>query len=284
MDWPGILDGINILPRRISLDTPGVRATIPMLRGVWGAALHDLDPVAYREVFEGDKNSIDQPPGYIFRPASPDPGDSPALEFILLGDATKHDVTLMRAWDVASGMGLGPERRRFHVRMTRPISPSGSFLEWDRGFSGWKASNVRWPLEEKACSFSFTAPLRLVRKGILVENPSFTDMVVAGIRRVSMLVEDGMKQVLRSGQKEMLAEARGIPSNLWLGDRLDLVRYSGRQEREIDMQGVSGKLDLPDGPGSFKPLFAALQWLHIGKGSTMGMGQLQILPLRTQSK
>ena len=33
------------------LETPGVEATAPMLGGVWGAALHDLDPAAYAAVF-----------------------------------------------------------------------------------------------------------------------------------------------------------------------------------------------------------------------------------------
>ena len=46
-----LLNSIRILPRRIVLETPGVHATVPMLRGVWGAALHDLDPTAYAAVF-----------------------------------------------------------------------------------------------------------------------------------------------------------------------------------------------------------------------------------------
>ncbi len=29
---------LPILPRRMLLDTPGVEATVPLLRGVWGAA------------------------------------------------------------------------------------------------------------------------------------------------------------------------------------------------------------------------------------------------------
>ncbi|MBN2140884.1 MAG: hypothetical protein JW718_07740 [Desulfovibrionaceae bacterium] len=48
-----ILADLNILPRRLSLRTPGVQATVPMLRGVFGAALHDLEPDAYAEVFIG---------------------------------------------------------------------------------------------------------------------------------------------------------------------------------------------------------------------------------------
>jgi hypothetical protein len=45
------------------------------------------------------------------------------------------------------------------------------------------------------------------------------------------------------------------------------------------MQGVVGTMDLPDGPGPQSPLIAAAQWLHLGKGTVMGLGQLRIIPL-----
>ena len=38
-----LLGEVVILPRRLSLTTRGVNATVPLLRGVWGAALHGLD-------------------------------------------------------------------------------------------------------------------------------------------------------------------------------------------------------------------------------------------------
>src|SRR6266542_3087965 len=39
------------------------------------------------------------------------------------------------------------------------------------------------------------------------------------------------------------------PASPWQGRRLDLVRYSGRQEAAVEMRGVAGHLDLPAGPG-----------------------------------
>jgi hypothetical protein len=45
------------------------------------------------------------------------------------------------------------------------------------------------------------------------------------------------------------------------------------------MQGVSGSLDLPEGLGPLALLLAAAQWLHLGKGTVMGLGQLRIIPL-----
>ena len=36
-----LLAQVLVWPRRLLLRTPGLEATVPMLRGVWGAALHD---------------------------------------------------------------------------------------------------------------------------------------------------------------------------------------------------------------------------------------------------
>jgi len=110
-----VLMMIPVLARRLLLDTPCVEATVPMLRGTWGAALHELDPDGYRRVFTGDDAEAGVP-GYVLRPAPPDPDEFPAIEWILLGEAVSDDPTLLRAWDIASGMGLGKHRDRFVVR------------------------------------------------------------------------------------------------------------------------------------------------------------------------
>jgi hypothetical protein len=34
----------------------------------------------------------------------------------------------------------------------------------------------------------------------------------------------------------------------------------------------------PAAPGELWPLLAAALWLHLGKGTTLGLGQLQVLP------
>lgn len=76
----------------------------------------------------------------------------------------------------------------------------------------------------------------------------------------------------------MLEAADSLPSGPWRGKRLDLVRYSGRQREEIELRGVAGSLDLPQGPGGVWPLLAAARWLHLGKGTIMGMGKIDVVP------
>ena len=278
-----ILSQIRILPRRLSLLTPGVRATVPMLRGVWGAALHDLAPEAYCSVFLGQGAAHERVPAFVLRPAPPSAEDNPALDWILIGDGLNYDSVLLRAWDIASGMGLGPARRRFHIRACRGLDPAGNLLSATANSGGWRLFEAVWPLpgppDSTPCRLRFPAPLRLLRLHRLIEQPTLADVVVAALRRLEAFLPTPASAALARIKPALLEQARIRPGESWRGRRLDLVRYSGRQKTELEMRGVSGYLDLPDGPGPLWPLLAAAQWLHLGKGAVVGMGQLAVAPL-----
>ena len=279
-----ILSQTDVLPRRLSLATPGVRATVPMLRGVWGAALHDLDTEAYNAVFSGAGPPCDRIPPYVLRPAPPSVEDSPAIDWVLIGSGIAHDALLLRAWDIPSGMGLGPGRRRFHIRALRALGPAGEVVAHaTSGFHPWSLLQAQWPLSgdplSTPCRLRFPAPLRLMRNHRLIEQPTPADIVVAVVRRLVAFLPSPAQEALTRIHPELITLSRNLRAMPWEGERLDLVRYSGRQERELEMRGVSGHLDLPDGPGLLWPLFAAAQWLHIGKGTVVGMGQLVVEPI-----
>ena len=323
------LNTIHILPRRMLLDTPGVLATVPMLRGVWGAALHDLDPLAYAVVFGPNdesrgpparhSTSIRRPPhraglaladvmaatqagqpappaihaggtaaaGYVLRPAPPDPEFAPAVEWILIGEAVRHDFPLCRAWDVASGMGLGPERRRFHIRRILALQSDGQAVDqarpWTLGAARWRPASTastggadRDLAPDHPCRLAFPSPLRLMQQGRLIERPTLADLVVAACRRVKAYLPLAERDRWDDLSRQALEAARATPAKAWRGNRLDLRRYSGRQHAELELRGVAGYLELPRGPGELRPLLAAATWLHVGKGTVMGLGQMNV--------
>jgi len=265
---------IPILPRRFLLDTPGVEVTTPMLRGVWGAALHDSDLGAYQAVFSPpDGNS----PGYLLRPAPPDPQFAPAVDWILVGAGLTHEPALLRAWIIACRMGLGKQRQPFRIPQARGLRPDGTVAE---DAVAWRLGEASWPLAvESPCRLVFPAPLRIMRRDRLIREPTLTDLTVAACRRFrSFLPAETLGEWDRLAD-DAIAASHEIPQGPWVGDRLDLLRYSARQEREVQINGVSGWLDLPAGPGPLWPLLAAAQWLHLGKSTVIGLGQLQILPV-----
>ena len=269
------IGSVMVYPWRISLDTPHVETTVPQLRGVWGAALHDLDMRAYEDVFQGTGLPHERTPLYAMRPAAPDPTDAPALEWIVIGDGVYHLPVLFRAWEIASEMGLGPDRDQFRFRRLQSIHPDGTlaYASWGRPL-GWPLSDAMSIQQPERCRLSFPAPLRIIRDKQLVTSPRLPDIIATSIQRLRTVLDREASEFLRSCQSGAIALADRTPAEKWVGEPCDLIRYSGRQKKELEFRGVVGFLDLPEGPGELWPFIAAAQWLHIGKGSAVGMGQL----------
>ncbi len=276
-----LLGLITVKGWRLLLVTPRVRATVPMLRGVWGRALRHLDEEAYRQVFVGDGPPHRHLPRYVMRPAPPDSAIAPAVEWIILNVNQRLESVLWRAWDVAGGMGLGPRREPFRIRRRFPLVPSSHSAH--HAAEPWRLSNADWPLPgspaSTPCRLSFPAPLRLVHGGALLNSPDPSDIATSALRRIASLAGKTRGKSYRDLMRAIRQEAGRIAASPWRGERVDLVRWSSTQQREIDLYGVVGSVILPGGSGQIWPLLAAAQWTHIGKGTVFGMGELRLTAL-----
>ena len=285
MNWheyiKSLLDGVAVGAWRLLLTTSQVRATVPMVRGVWGRALRHVDAQVYQRVFACDGPTHRRLPRYILRPAPPDPATAPAVEWILLGIEEDLEPVLWRAWDVASGMGLGQTRTPFSIRDRLALGPGSDRTSSEA--KRWRLSNAAWPLSgdpaSTPCRLDFPAPVRLIRGGRLLVAPSLVDIATAAMRRVASLVGKTRGQAYQDLMRAVQQEATELVAGPWSGERSDFVRWSATQQREIDLHGVTGGLDLPAGPGRLWPLFAAANWIHVGKGTVFGLGQLQVTGL-----
>ncbi|CAK0779669.1 putative CRISPR system precrRNA processing endoribonuclease RAMP protein Cas6 [Azospirillaceae bacterium] len=273
------LGTIPMRASRFSLETPGVHATIPMLRGVWGAALKHLSNETFVKVFEGGPDRAHATPGYILRPTILNKGEETAAEWILFGSAIEHEQTLLRAWDIASGMGLGPERKRFFIRKATPLDSFGNPFSKSECFEGfdyqtWRLGTAPWPLESDPIAspirLSFRSPLRLLVKHRQIEEPTIDDIIQSGLRRISMISENSAPQGLIT---ECINYTKTIYCLPWKGEIINFHRYSARQSKEIDLRGVCGHIDMPQGARLIWPLLSALRWTHIGKATVFGLGQ-----------
>ena len=271
---------IRVKAWRLHLETPGVVATVPMLRGVWGAALRAESEACYCRLFEGADS---ERPRYLMRPAPQVAQPAPAVEFLLfpattnLLDDRDHEEIAWTAWDRACRQGLGPHRHPFRISSAVPLAWDGSALEPARRQPGFVLEDLPWPAgtEETPCRLEFPAPLRLLRQGKLIASPTPADIVLATLHRVCALAGPDTDP-LWAARRHWLELGRAVPFEPWQGRRLDLVCYSGSQKAEVELRGVTGSLALPVGPGPLSPLLAAAAWIHIGKGTVMGLGQIKI--------
>ncbi len=278
-----LLESIDVVARRVLLDTGAVRATTPMLRGVWGRALKSTAPEAYAAVFHGRRP--DPLPGtvrtplYLMRPAPADPEFAPALDWILFGTASRHETALVKAWDLATRFGLGPDREPFRIRR----------IQWLRCDGASGAPSQRWSLRRAADAhrdriaggrplrLHFPASLRLLRRGHLIEAPAAQDIAIALLRRVLLFAAPDAIASEPELVSKVLAATGHLRTKPWRGERRDLVRWSGTQHREVELRGVAGSITFLAGAGELWPLLAAGSWTHLGKGTVFGLGELRIL-------
>lgn len=228
----------------------------------------------------------DTPPAaYIIR--QPDPAKPEWFEWILFGDAIEFDQTLLRAWDIASGMGLGRMRHRFSLLSMAAILPNYTMTE----------QAVNWTLDRcvdpdliddflhRPCQLRFPDTIRLMRrlpgqpKPSLIREPDFPDLVVGLCRRINLLLPAARRPSWEPIAAQCLDLARQTPATPWKGTTRTLHRYSARQQQEISLRGVAGTIQLPEGPGPLLPLICAGAWTHLGKAVTMGLGRMLIGPV-----
>jgi len=273
---------VRVSACRLLLETPHVEASVPMLRGVWGRALHHLDRDLYNRLFIGEGPAHNRIPLYLMRPAPPDAETAPALDLIAFNISSEDAGGLVRAWDVAQGMGVGKSRTPFRVRGLMPLTHEGVGYETDKIAlpNSWPLSIAQYPDYGKSgCRLTYTSPLRLMSRGYLIEEPSLVDIAAAAFRRLYSLGKANKNWGYRDTAQAVHAAAVEIPSAPWNGDRIEFVRWSGSQDREINLHGVTGSIDLPAGLGPLACLMGATAWTHIGKGTVFGLGGVVITPL-----
>jgi CRISPR/Cas system endoribonuclease Cas6 (RAMP superfamily) len=123
----------------------------------------------------------------------------------------------------------------------------------------------------------FVTPLRLRADGHYTRRPGFPLLVQALLRRLHLLgcVHGSWPDDL-TWRKPLLelADRASVESSTWEMSRWS--RTSGRQQRAIDMDGVLGSIEVSGELGELMPALRLGEHLHIGSGTTMGLGRYRL--------
>ncbi len=277
---------ITILPFRLSLEFPSAHhSSISMFRGRWGEVLRGLDFGVYSAVFHphevGNGGSA---PLYLLREGGRVDETTCDIECILFGSAGRQLSTILRAFDIAGGMGLGEPNVPFFVRNISGIGPDGAVLDSP---TSWSISQAAWPLwgdpHALPCRLLFPKPLRIVRlnhqtrQDQLVKQPTFEILVDAMLRRIESFLGPECKSPAAMAERERLMQLAAQTHAVSLGwQEAELEVLSPSLRRKPNRRGVVGGVLLPEGAGELWPLVAQSQWLHLGKSTVLGMGQMLV--------
>lgn len=309
------LERLRLLPLEV-LAEPLEEIELPAfagstLRGAFGHALLDtvcvvahrdcgicplVGECAYPYLFEtripaGARRLVKQPFAphpYVLRPP-PEAGKGSPLRFgmTLIGRAVERLPLVAEAICRMGGRGLARERGRFrvdsiHSRLPGRAAPT-VLVEGD--------PPILLPEPERAVgrlgdflvepdgdriAVRIRAPLRIVRRGVLEEQLPFHVLVRALLRRASSLLEFHEGIDLDVDFKGLIARAEQVLTRDSSLRRENRVRYSVRQERRMNLAGISGTVVYQGDLEPFLPLLALGQAVGVGKGTTFGLGLLEV--------
>lgn len=183
-------------------------------------------------------------------------------------------------------MGVGGGYGSFAIRDVRVLDADGRERE-----SLWDGKNLERPgtilgledLQHYATCFPhermeirFLTPFRFRYGEHLCDRPEFHILVRTLLRRVSSLYYFHMGRHPDLPYSDLIRLAEDV--RICDCDRkwYDWMRLSSRQNRLIPMGGILGSATYEGDLTPFLPLLALGTWVHVGKGTSMGLGRISV--------
>jgi hypothetical protein len=221
------------------------------------------------------------------------PGEEERIGVTLVGRAATAVEAVLAAFDVAarSGFGapptqgVGARRGRGRLSLARAVwrGPAQEpVVVYDgAAFRGASAVVPPCPAPARRMRVFLNTPLRLVQQERLIGPTTFRPAALISnlVRRVSMMTAFHGDTPLDTDFGYLKRLWEGLQAEEQSLAFADQKRWSGSQQRELDMGGIVGSfvLNLRGAEALFPYLWLG-QWLHAGKGAVMGMGAIRLRP------
>lgn len=187
--------------------------------------------------------------------------------------------------------GLGKGRGRFAVESVTWLSPEGQdVLIYDSDSKTLRntfRSITVHDLPSLHCAFSslplslctlhFLTPTRLVYAEALTAAPAFHMLMRTLLRRLSNLAYFHCGAELDLDFRGLISAAERIETVSSDLRWYDWERYSARQDARMKLGGVVGKVTYRGDLQPFLPLLRLGEIVHVGKGTSFGLGKYEIL-------
>lgn len=212
-------------------------------------------------------------------------GDVLTFRITLLGDMGQALPWLVLALEHAASLGFGNRHVPFRLAGVALEAPLGS-EEWQwisptalPALAAVPEAIPRIPDRPEHLKLHLTTPLRLKRDGRLVRPDGLNPVLFLGALRLRL------RDLLELyGQPDRECRLPDIPETIEtaLLDRQlqwrDWTRWSSRQKTKMKLGGIIGEMTLDTAPiADWWPLLWLGQWLHVGKQTSMGLGQYRLV-------
>ena len=226
---------------------------------------------------------------YVFEPLGVagrlEPGETLRFDLLLFGQAVDLQAYAILAVERMAATGLGSGRARFRLVLVETADSGGGTRRLFAAGSPPSSVPVRPSVPPPAIlppgpvSLHFLTPLRLKVRDHLNDKPTFRDLAFNMLRRVLELAHFHVPGAeVNWSFRDYLDRAKDV--HITGGDLRwhDWERWSQRQQTAMKLGGLVGHLRLSGDLAPFAPLLCTAEIVHVGKGSTFGLGKVEIKP------
>jgi CRISPR-associated endoribonuclease Cas6 len=223
-------------------------------------------------------------------------GESLRFGLLLMGRATEYLPYVVFAVSEMARRGLGAARAPFVLNEVAVLDEQGAArtiysgkagrLQAPAGATHNLAGLVRARLAQlsveagasEAIKVRFITPTRIRVDSDLQAETDFVLLVRNLLRRISMLAAVHGSAPLELDYHGLLERAARIEMRAARLRWHDWERYSNRQQTKMKLGGFTGEVEyVGEGLPEFLPLLVAGELLHVGTGTTFGLGKYQML-------
>jgi len=206
-------------------------------------------------------------------------GDRLRFDLLLFGSAVELQALAAVAVKRMAERGLGERRRRFVLEEIAFLDAAGEFHSFVS--PGRHLAPPLLPptngLPDDEITLRFRTPARFKTDGHLVQSIGFRALAFRILARALELAHFfGDRAAIDWQFQSLLRQAdrvRIVEQDLaWR----DLKRYSARQQTEMTMGGFVGSMRLAGDLAPFAPLLRTAEIIHVGKGTTFGLGRVEV--------
>ncbi len=214
------------------------------------------------------------------------PGSKIELNLILIGKATEYLPFFIYTFVELGKNGIGKGRGKYRLAEVKKYngSPQLVYQDSDKIIIQREIDIISIPEEfpssenNDLITLRFLTPLRIKYNRDLVVKPEFHIIIRNLLRRLGLLY------YFHCGNKKpgwdhraIIKHAEGIQivssSLRWF----DWERYSSRQDTRMKLGGLVGEITYSGNIKPFLPYLRAGEIIHIGKGTSFGLGQYRII-------
>lgn len=220
-------------------------------------------------------------------------GEILTLHLILIGQGIEYFPYFLFALEELGRRGLGRGRGRYQVEEVHGVGLGEEGLVYSGRLRRMLGPGLPLSLADlgrrdgdrvEQITVEFLTPTRILTEGRLTSQLEFPILFKALRRRLELLAAfHGHGAPGGEGAEVMQAAARveleAADLRWW-----DWKRYSGRQQAWMKLGGVVGTVRYGGDLAPFLPYLKAGEFLHVGSGTSFGLGQMRLLELEAEDE